>query len=231
MECPRCGTAADSSPHACQHCGFSLVAITETFGLDLVELKSFADDAHCLRLQEAHAVEELIADFEEKFPQVFITIYIGVLPPQLSVGQLAFLLLNRGVFSNRDRLRLNEHAVTLVLDPVARSAGLMVGYALEKFLPAQTQKKILRSVRTPLWHGEYAPAIAIVLQAIEKTLRKSARREWKTHSLPPVSAEDFISSSGFRALRSSASAPKPTDAKNDESVIDGGDDSFFDRKP
>ncbi len=205
MECPHCGAAAGTSPHACEHCGFSLVAITAAFGLDLVELKPFADDAHCLRLHEAQTVECLIAEFEERFPQVFVTVYLGVLPPQLSVGELAFLLLNRGVFSNRDHRRLNENAVALVLDPVAKEAGLMVGYALEKILPAKAQVKILRSVRTALWHGEYAPAIAAILRGVEKTLKKRSRREWRSHSLPPVSTEDFLSSSGFRTLRSASS--------------------------
>lgn len=210
MECPRCGTAAVHTPHACEHCGFSLAAITRAFGLDLVELKSFADDAHCLRLQEALAVKSWIAEFEERFPQVFVTVYLGVLPPQLSVGELAFLLLNRGVLSSKDHRRLNEHAVALVLDPVARSAGLMAGYALEKVLPAKAQLKILRSVRTSLWHGEYAPAISVILRAVEKTLRKAAQREWRSHSMPPASTEDFLSSSGFRTLRSASSSPTPS---------------------
>ncbi len=227
MECPRCGTAAGRSPHACEHCGFSLVAIMQAFGLDLVELKPFADDAHCLRLHEAQAVESLIAEFEERFPQVFITVYLGLLPPQLSVRELAFLLLNRGVFSNSDHRRLNEHAVALVLDPVARNVGLMVGYALEKILPSKTQTKILRSVRTALWHGEYVSAIATVLRAVEKILKKHSHREWRGHSLPPVSAEDFMSSSGFRTLRSSSSGQKTTSAN--ESAPDGFNDDFIDR--
>lgn len=227
MECPRCGTAAGHSPHVCEHCGFSLAAITLAFGLDLVELKSFADDAHCLRLQEAQAVESWIAAFEERFPQVFVTVYLGVLPPQLSVGELAFLLLNRGVLSSKDHRRLNEHAVALVLDPVARSAGLMVGYALEKVLPPKAQLKILRSVRTSLWHGEYAPAIAVILRAVEKTMRKAARREWRSHSLPPATTEDFLSSSGFRTLRSTSSGPTPS--TTDENVPDGVEDVILDR--
>lgn len=227
MECPRCGTVAAPAPHACEHCGFSLVAIMQAFGLDLVELKPFADDAHCLRLPEAQKVETLIAEFEERFPQVFVTIYLGVLPPQLSVRELAFLLLNRGVFSNSDHRRLNEHAVALVLDPVARNVGLMAGYALEKILPVKTQIKILRSVRTALWHGEYVSAIAAVLRAVEKTLKKHSRREWRSHSLPPVSTEDFLSSSGFRTLRSSSPGHKP--AKGNESASERLDDNFIDR--
>lgn len=227
MECPRCGVAAGQSPHACEHCGFSLVSIMQGFGLDLVELKPFADDAHCLRLHEAQAVESLIAEFEETFPQVFVTVYLGVLPPQLSVGELAFLLLNRGVFSNRDHRRLNEHAVALVLDPVARNVGLMVGYALEKILPVKSQMKILRSVRTALWHGEYVSAISAVLRAVEKTLKKHSRKERRGHSLPPVSTEDFLSSSGFRTLRASSSGQRPPPA--DEITSDGFDDGFADR--
>lgn len=199
------------------------MAITQAFGLDLVELKPFADDAHCLRLHEAQGVEALIADFAERFPQVFVTVYLGVLPPKLSVGELAFLLLNRGVFSNRDNRRLNEHAVAFVLDPVARGAGLMVGYALEKFLPGPVQLKILRSIRTALWHGEYAAAIAVVLRAVEKALKKFAHRESRLHSLPPVSTEEFLSSSGFRTLRPASPSQNPSPANNDGSGQVGDD--------
>lgn len=171
------------------------------FGLDLIEIKRLADDAHALRVHEAREVEAALVDFEERFPQLFFSVYLGVLPPPLSVGELGFLLLNRGVFWAEYHPRLNEHAVVLVLDPETRQAGLMVGYALEKVLPIPVQERILRAVRTPLWHAEYARAITAIVGRVARVIRRHARRAWRRDVLPPTPAEDFLGGGGFRSLR------------------------------
>src|SRR5437879_616061 len=135
MNCPRCGALALASSPACAQCGFSLPALIAACGVDLMELPPLTDRAHCLRLQEAREVEAALQEFQEHFPQVFFFVYIAVLPQHLSVSEVAFLLLNRGGFPGTDHRRLNEQAVALVLDPVARNVALMAGYALEKWLP------------------------------------------------------------------------------------------------
>lgn len=218
MKCPRCGAAAISGDPGCARCGFSLSALTAAFGLDLIELKRLADEAHALRLREAQEVEAELVHFEERFPQLFLAVYLGVLPPPLSVDELAFLLLNRGVFWAEYHPRLNEHAIALVLDPEARSAGLMVGYGLEETLPPNTLRRILRGVRTQLWHAEYAPAIISVVRQLSRALRKGARRALRSDVLPPLSASDFLGTSGVRAL-----APEPDLGLAEKKTATAGD--------
>lgn len=165
------------------------------FGLDLIPLRRLWDEAHCLRVHEAKEVEKALVNFEEHYPQLFLAVYLGVLPPTLNVNELAFLLLNRGMFWAEHHPRLNEHAIVLVLDPEARTAGLMVGYALEQRLPPRVLERILRRVRTPLWHAEYAPAIIDVVEAVARTVRKGARRALRRDVLPPAAPEEFLGGS------------------------------------
>jgi len=168
----------------------------DAFGLDLIPLRRLWDEASCLRVHEAREVEVALVNFEERFPQLFFAVYLGVLPPTLTVNELAFLLLNRGLFWAEHHPRLNEHAIALVLDPEARTAGLMVGYALEELLPPRVLRRILRGVRTPLWHAEYAPAIIEVVDQVARRVRKGARRALRRDVLPPAAPEEFLGGGG-----------------------------------
>lgn len=166
------------------------------FGRDLIPLRRLWDEAHCLRVHEAKELELALVNFEEHYPQLFFAVYLGVLPPTLTVKELAFLLLNRGLFWAEHHPRLNEHAIALVLDPESRSVGLMVGYALERLLPPRVLQRILRRVRTPLWHAEYAPAIIGVVREVARTVRKGARRALRRDVLPPAAPEEFLRANG-----------------------------------
>lgn len=206
MDCPRCGAAGVTSQIGCGRCGFGLAAMKAAFGPEPIPFRRLWDEAHCLRVHEAREVEAVLVDFEEHFPQLFFAVYLGVLPPPLTVEELAFLLLNRGMFWAEHHPRLNEHAIALVLDPEARVAGLMVGYALEELLPPQVLQRILRRVRTPLWHAEYAPAIIDVVHGVAARVRKGARRARRRDVLPPAAPEEFLGGSG-----SARPAPGPGD--------------------
>jgi uncharacterized membrane protein YgcG len=180
----------------CANCGFGLSAMMAAFGRDLIPLRRLWDEAHCLRVHEARELELALVNFEEHYPQLFFAVYLGVLPPTLTVNELAFLLLNRGLFWAEHHPRLNEHAIALVLDPEARTIGLMVGYALEELLPPRVLQRILRRVRTPLWHGEYAPAIINVVDEVARTVRGGARRALRRDVLPPAAPEEFLRGNG-----------------------------------
>jgi hypothetical protein len=209
MECPRCSVKFAAAPEVCPHCGFSLPALTKAVGCDLFGLKRLTDEAHCLKLNESREIEALLEDFEQRFPQVFIALYLGVLPVPFSVRELAFLLLNRGAFATREHARLNEFAVAFVIDPVARTASLMTGYSLERWLPSRKLLRMLRSIRTCLWHGEYVSAVSTTVHRLDKRLRKAGRRETRRHLLPPVAPGDFLAGSKVRPLRTPSAAESP----------------------
>jgi len=175
--------------------------------MDLVHLDRVTDAAHCLRLREAQHVEAFLEDFERRFPQVFIAVYLGVLPQSFSVAELSFWLLNHAAFNHADAGKLNEHAAVLIIDPSAKAVGLNVGYSLEPFFPVKQLNKIVQAMRTPLWHGEYVGAIELAVRRVEKCLKRVACRAPAQKPIaPPPSAEAFMNGSGLRALRRSEGA-------------------------
>jgi uncharacterized membrane protein YgcG len=221
MDCPRCGTLSHQPVSRCGVCGVSLEVLSQSLGSNLVSLESLTDAAHCLRVREREHLKHELDAFQQSFPQVFLGVYLGILPTTPSAGEIAFWLLNHAAFQPGDPARLNERAALLVVDPVARSAGLTVGYALEPFLPRHKLAEILRRIRTPLWHGEYSGAIELCVRLLSKTLRKAGRRSARQVEFPPPGTEaDFIQGSGLHSLRDSETPqvlkpdPKPNLSDN-----------------
>jgi uncharacterized membrane protein YgcG len=180
----------------------SLEWLSQSLGSTLVSLEALTDAAHCLRAREKELLKHDLDGFQQAFPQVFLAVYIGVLPTTPSPAEIAFWLLNHAAFQPADPARLNERAALLVIDPVARAAGLTVGYGLEPFLPRVKLHAVLRSIRTPLWHGEYAGAIQMVIKLVAATLRKAGRRMSRQVEFPPPGSQaEFIQNSGLQSLR------------------------------
>ena len=188
----------------CEACGFTMAEVVKVLGDDLVRLGRLTDRAHCLRLGDSKALERCLEEFEARFPQVFVAVYFGVLPSALSLNELTFWLLNHAAFDTDDFRRLNEYAIVLVIDPVAKEVGLNVGYALEQALPPRFLLKVVTAMRTPLWHGEYVGAVGQILNGVGRRLRKGAKRVSPGQELsPPESAEEFMRESGLNRLRES----------------------------
>jgi uncharacterized membrane protein YgcG len=187
--------------------------LSQSLGSNLVSLEALTDAAHCLRAREKELLKHDLDAFQQAFPQVFFAVYIGVLPTTPSPAEIAFWLLNHAAFQPADAARLNERAALLVIDPVARAAGLTVGYGLEPFLPRAKLNAILRRVRTPLWHGEYSGAIQMTIKQVAATLRKAGKRMSRQAEFPPPGSEsEFIKNSGLQSLRDLGlrdAAPKP----------------------
>ena len=206
MDCPRCVHPLPRAVAECPHCGFSLAEAVFVFGAGMLQLSRLVDSAHCLRLREVRQIDSLLDDFQRRFPQVFLTIYLGVLPNHVTVRQLSFWLLNRAAFEAPDQRRLNEYGISFVLDPVAKCAGLTVGYSLETVLPPPMLEKLLKGLRTALWHGEYSAAIRRCIAQLDNRLRKAGRRYPKANDvLPPQNCEEFLDDSGWNWLRKPAS--------------------------
>jgi uncharacterized membrane protein YgcG len=202
MDCPRCGTLSHQPVSRCGVCGLSLELLSQSLGSSLVSLESLTDAAHCLRVREREQLTHELDTFQQSFPQVFLGVYLGILPTTPTASEIAFWLLNQAAFQPGDPARLNERAALLIVDPVARSAGLTVGYGLEPFLPRHRLAEILRRIRTPLWHGEYSGAIELCIRLLAKALRKGGRRSTRQVEFPPPGTEvDFIQKSGLHSLR------------------------------
>lgn len=174
-----------------------------------MRLESLTDAAHCLRLHEHEFLHHELESFRQTFPQIFLAVYLGVLPGNLSPGELAFWLLNHAAFHPSDPGRLNEHAALLLIDPVTKVAGMTVGYALDPHVPQRKLAGLLRRIRTPLWHGEFAEAIELAIRSLGKILRHAAHRSPRHREFPPPEpGTDFFSASGIHSLRHAPAEPQ-----------------------
>jgi uncharacterized membrane protein YgcG len=193
----------------CEACGLSLASLSSSLGSTLVSLEALTDAAHCLRVREKELLKHELEAFQLAFPQVFLAVYVGVLPTSPSPGEIAFWLLNHAAFQPADPARLNERAALLIIDPVGRAAGLTMGYGLEPFLPSAKVQAMLRRMRTPLWHGEFASAIQMAIGHIATLLKSAGKRTPRQVAFPPPGGEaDFIQKSGLQSLRDSVLEPR-----------------------
>ncbi len=203
MRCPRCNNDSSHSEIQCSTCNFELRQLHDLFGRKTVQLERVTDSAHCLRLRDGRDIEALLEEFERTFPQVFVSLYIGVLPTGLKSAEVAFWFLNTAALGTSDYRRLNEYAIVLVLDPVTKSFAVSVGYGLEQALPQKSLEKIMQSLRTQFWHGEHARAIKGCISQLGKRIRQGAKGVKKEEDIiPPQSAEDFLDDSGLGLVRS-----------------------------
>jgi hypothetical protein len=194
----------------------------------MLKLSRLVDSANCLRLREVRQIDAMLDDFQRRFPQIFLAVYLGVLPNNVNVRELSFWLLNRAAFESVDQRRLNEFGIAFVLDPVAKSASLTVGYALEAVLSPKDLGNILNRLRTSLWHGEYAAAIRRCVVKMDQKLRKAGRRYGRAEDiLPPQNCEEFLDESGWNWLR----RPPPDRNSPDQPLLHPDDEDHVEDLP
>lgn len=182
-------------------------------------MEGLNDAANCLRLKDRHHLIHELESLGQEFPQVSFCVFLGVLPSNPTLQEISFWLLNHAAFPAQDVPRLNEYAVLLMIDPVAKSAGLNVGYAIEALLPANCLCKVLAGIRTPLWHGEFANGISRALQQVASALRKAGRRAPRRQEFrPPDTDGGFLQASGLEPLRGAAPASAPSSTLQEQGL-------------
>lgn len=171
MNCPHCQQVVAPAAPRCEACDFDLQRVREILGDQWVRLEHLTDAAHCLRLRERRRVEAALDDFGRQFPQVFMSVYFGVLPHGLNVAEAGFWLLNHAAFSTNSMEKRNDFGLVIVIDPSVASAGITLGYALEGFLPDRFLKTVLASVSGQFAQSAYGGALEQILARIAKHLR------------------------------------------------------------
>lgn len=199
MKCPHCYTKLASDRDACV-CGFSAAAIRAFLGSEWIRLERITDNSHRLSLRDTRQLEALLDDFERCFPQVFLAVYVGPLPTELTVSDFGFWLINHGAFHTHQGAKRNDFGMVLVIDPLRQSAGLTIGYALESVLPEAALAAVLTRLRHRLARANFAGAIETGISQLKKTL--SARATSMPRSMPesPPPTGD-LSLLGLQTLR------------------------------
>ena len=140
------------------------------------------DVAHCLRLADKTALESLVDDFERRFPQVFLSLFLGVLPSDMNVAEAGFWMLNHGIRKRQDRVCDNRYGILLLIDPASHLTGVSLGYSLEPLLPRNRLSTLLQNASHHLWHSNYATGIKAVVAGMDDMLRKAGKPQRRSLS-------------------------------------------------
>jgi uncharacterized membrane protein YgcG len=143
-------------------------------GSEWIRLERITDNSNRLSLRETRHLEGVLDDFERSFPQVFHAVYLGALPNELTVSDFGFWLINHGAFHTPMAVKRNDFGVVLVIDPLRQSAGLTVGYALERILPEAVLGRVLGRLRPALAKSNAAAAIERSVHYLRRELRTQA---------------------------------------------------------
>ncbi|MCB1224742.1 MAG: hypothetical protein KDK99_02915 [Verrucomicrobiales bacterium] len=172
MKCPHCQSLLAANTARCPGCGFCEQALSSYLGDQWVRLERLTDRAHALPMADSQRLLHQMDAFERQFPQVFLAIYIGSLPPLLNPVELGMWLLNHGAFSTHQFAKRNEYGMVCTLDPAAQRFGFAVGYALEKVLPEPTLERISLEMKEHLAQGHLAAALEGLLARLERIYRR-----------------------------------------------------------
>ncbi len=136
-----------------------------------------AQQRHRISFKHHSTRRELLGldEFERRFPQCFFTVFVGLLPGDVSVSEGGFWLLNHAVRTCQGEVRNNQFGVALIIDPSTHGAGLSLGHGIAALVSNEQARELLRRVTPALWHGDYARAITGVVKGFDKLLRKQGR--------------------------------------------------------
>jgi len=171
----------------------------EIFGGDEVLLQRITDAAGVFSHGDRERLTLAMNRFEQRFPQLFTAVYCGALPPQTSLRQFGFWLLNRAAICDVDVTRANENGALLILDTHGRSAALVPGYFLECYLDERDAARVLEAARRDFHRGLWAGGICAAIEELTSRLRRRAAEAAKSPDRfapprPPVtpSAPQFV---------------------------------------
>lgn len=203
MQCPRCSAPICQDALHCGVCAFDLPTLDDKLGKVLASIDPVMDVAHCLRLADKAPLEALIDDLERRFPQMHLSVFLGVLPAGMNVSEAGFWILNRGVRKRRDKVCDNRFGLLIMVEPAARQAGIATGYALESILEEGALVALLEKHSHHLWHSDYGTALRHIILGIDSLLRAAgkARRRCPEKSSSPTLGERLGLRRGTRPLQ------------------------------
>lgn len=121
-------------------------------------------------------MRRVMEEFEAKFPQLFVSIYLGALDEATDLRQCGFWLLNRTRFSDVALDRPNATGILILVDVNAKSASITYGYALMPYLNEDLTFAALSAGHPMFLQGDYPGALKAVIQKLEAILIKGWHR-------------------------------------------------------
>jgi hypothetical protein len=207
MYCPRCLSSCGPGTPQCQACGFTAKDLEDLLGRGPARVDPVMDVAHCLRLTDRTALEAAVDDFEHRFPQVHLSLFLGAMPVGMTVAEAGMWLLNHGTTDRRGIRCDNDLGVILLIDPAARQVGLSIGYALEGFLHPSQLQRVLDGCSHHLVHAQVAAACLRIIGALDVLLRRAGTARLRTAPDGAGNWKKFFGLSGQKGARQAATRP------------------------
>ena len=176
MKCPRCVQKIHLEACSCPHCGFSMVDADAVFGSQDIKLKKFSDVAGVFRMKDREPMRKVLEGFEAKFPQLFVSVYLGAFEDLNSLRQYGFWMLNRTHYVDVDPHRPNSTGVLILVDVNAKSASINFGYALMPYLDEKSTFEALSAGHPFFLQGDYLKALKAVIEKLEVFLVRGWRQ-------------------------------------------------------
>jgi uncharacterized membrane protein YgcG len=168
-------------------------------GSEWIRLPRITDQSRRLTLADTRRLEAVLDAFERSFPQLFLAVYVGPLPTEITLGDFGFWLINHGAFETHLGSKRNDFGLVLVIDPLRHSASLTIGYALEPVLTEAALARILSGIRRPLTRANIAGAVDQCVRHLSASLRSRARRQ--PLEIPAAPPTGDLSLLGLETLR------------------------------
>jgi hypothetical protein len=156
-----------------------MVHADEVFGKKDIKLKKFSDVAGVFRMKDREPMRKVLEGFETKFPQLFVSIYLGAFEDLKSLRQYGFWMLNRTHYVDVESKRPNATGILILVDVNAKSASITYGYALHPYLDESSTFAALSTGHPLFLQGDYLGALKAVIQKLEVLLIKGWRRVTK----------------------------------------------------
>ncbi len=157
--------------------------VDELFGIQDMSLNRFTDAAGVMRMKEREPMRRFLKRFEARFPQLFVSIYLGAFEELQSIRQLGFWMLNRAQYVDLDEGRPNENGILILVDVNSKSASITYGYALLPYLDEKMTFAALSAGHPAFLKGDYREALTLVVAKLESYLMKG----WKRVNKDPAS--------------------------------------------
>jgi hypothetical protein len=170
MRCPACDAILREPAVDCPQCRFTLRNLDSIFGAVPLHSRYLSDRSATLTTAEIERLRELLQRFERKFPQALFSVFITELPEKTNIKEYAFWLANRSQFSSVEAIGSGNFDLLLVIDPVAESAALTIGYGLEKFLSEEDLRATLAAATPSLRGAQLEHGIRICIEEMTRRL-------------------------------------------------------------
>ena len=129
-----------------------------------------------LSLRDLEKLRALLRLFEQKFPQLLLSVHVVHVVPHASISEYAFWLINRARFSPLAATGPKNFDLLLVIDPQRRTGALIAGYGLENYLSEEDLRETLAAGGESFRAGDLAQSIRDCVEFMVQRLREICLR-------------------------------------------------------